>query len=118
MTIAATYFQCREDDLYYPDPVWYGENYTVLMDEDDCFIWVTPGTDPHAVLKDIGIEFGGVTQESKSSRFFSADKSGKGVYKDSITYRFALKGKIPKSDSKKNGRTQEYLLYGKKGKRA
>lgn len=115
MTISKTYFQGK-DELFHPNPVWYGEEYTVLMDEDGCVIWVTvPGPHPDSVLNRLGIEYSQLQVGHAARRAFCPSKDHKTfVFKDSVTYKFHLTGKIPQSDSKKKGRTQDYLILGSK----
>lgn len=114
MTIAATYFQCKEDHLLYADPIYYGENWTVLLDEDGCQIWTVPGTDPAVVLNQLGFTIieGSIKEAGyRGSRAFKIQINGrrKYIFKQAITYTFVNNGMVPKPHHNKKGRTPAEL---------
>jgi hypothetical protein len=114
MTLAACYYPCV-DGLWYADPRWYGENYTILMDEDgeEIFIKIGTGLKPEDILLEKGIKFSKLEKYSKSTRYVNKK------FVPTITYRFRLETNIPKPDAPKIGRekndkhiTQWRYLYG------
>jgi hypothetical protein len=106
MTIDKTYYRCKNDNLYYADPEWYGDEFTVLMDEDGEFIWTKPECSPEKFLNDLGIKFKNLRKMYPGRRWI------RGKYEDSITYKFELTENIPKPHKPKEGR--ERLIENRK----